>query len=145
MVEVWEARVGYVLKQVQQTLRVAMDDALRRHGLTTPQYAALSALAAGGELSGAELARRSFVTPQTMNGIVVILEAAGLIARRADPADARVLRVVLTPAGRARLDECHQAVEAIEEQMLSGLRPEERPWLLDALRRCAAALMAAKA
>jgi len=140
-----EEQVGYVLKQVQQALRAAMDDAVRRRGLTTPQYATLHALGVGGELSGAELARRSFVTPQTMNGIVVNLAAAGLVARRADPTDARVLRVALTPAGRARLDACRQGVAAIEEQLLSGLRPEERPWLLDALRRCAAALTAATA
>ncbi len=138
-------RVGYVLKEVQQALRAAMDDALRRQALTTPQYAALSALAEGGDLSGAELARRGFVTPQTMNGIVGNLEAAGLIARRVDPADARVLRVALTPAGRARLDACHRAVAVVEERMVSGLRPEERTWLLDALRRCATALTGARA
>jgi len=138
-----EEQVGYVLKQVQQALRAAMDDAVRRHGLTTPQFATLSALGAGGALSGAELARRSFVTPQTMNGIVGNLAAAGLVARRADPTDARVLRVALTPDGRARLDACGRAVAAVEARLLSGLRPEERPWLLDALRRCAAALAAA--
>ncbi len=80
-----------------------------------------------------------------MNGIVGDLAAAGLVARRADPAAARVLRVALTPAGRARLDACHRAVAAIEERLVSGLRPEERPWLLDALRRCAAALTATTA
>jgi len=140
-----EEQVGYVLKQVQQVLRAKMDEAVGRRGLTTPQFAALNALGAGGELSGAALARRSFVTPQTMNGIVVNLEAAGLVERRTDPTDARVLRVALTPDGRARLDACRAAVAAVEEQLLSGLRPEERPWLLDALRRCVAALTAATA
>ncbi len=140
-----DEQVGYVLKQVQQALRAAMDTALRRHGLTTPQYAALSALAGGGALSGAELARRGFVTPQTMNGIVINLEAAGFVERRGDPGDARVLRVALTPAGRARFDECQRAVGAIEERMVSGLRADERVWLLDALRRCKAALTAATA
>jgi DNA-binding MarR family transcriptional regulator len=139
-VRAMEQQVGYVLKQAQQALRAAMDDALRRHSLTTPQYSALTALAEGGELSGAELARRGFVTPQTMNGIIVNLEGMGLVERRADQGDARVLRVVLTPAGRARFDACRQAVGAVEERMLRGLRPDERPWLLDALRRCAASL-----
>ncbi len=140
-----EEQVGYVLKQVQQALRAAMDDAVRRHDLTRPQYATLHALGAGGALSGAELARRSFITPQTMNGIVGNLATAGLIERRADPTDARVLRVALTPDGRAQLDACGRAVAAVEAQLLSGLRPEERPWFLDALRRCVAALSAATA
>ncbi len=137
-----DEHIGYVLKALQQALRAAMDEALRGRGLTTPQYAALTWLAAGGALSGAELARRSFVTPQTMNGIIVNLEAAGLVVRHADPSDARVLQADLTHSGRARLDDCQQAIDAIEEQMVSGLRIEERQWLLDALRRCVTALSA---
>ncbi len=134
-----EERVGYVLKRVQQALRAAMDEALRRHGLTTAQYAALSALEAGPGLSGAELARRCFVTPQTMNEIVAHLEVDGLIARwRGD--DARVLRAYLTASGQNLVSACHQAVEAIEERMVSELSPSERQQLLDGLRHCVDAL-----
>ena len=62
-----------------------MDKALREVCMTTAQYAALSALEAAPGLSGAELARRSLVTPQTMNAILVNLEAAGLVVRRPHP------------------------------------------------------------
>ena len=139
-----EERVGYVLKRVQHALRAALDEALRRRGLTTAQYAALSALEAAPGLSGAELARRCFVTPQTMNEIVAHLEAAGLVARRRGD-DARVLRVDLTAAGLEQVGACHQAVEAIEERMVSGLSPRERQQLLDSLRRCVDALEEAPA
>jgi len=137
-----DEHIGYVLKQLQQALRAAMDEALRGRDLTTPQYAVLTWLAASGALSGAELARRSFVTPQTMNGIIVNLEATGLVVRHTDLSDARVRQADLTPAGRARLDDCQQAIDAIEEQMVIGLRIEERQWFLDALRRCVTALSA---
>jgi hypothetical protein len=63
--------VGYQLKRAQQALRTAMDEGLRAQGLTTPQYAALTHLEADEPLSGAELARRCFVTAQTMNAILV--------------------------------------------------------------------------
>jgi len=134
------ARVGYALKQAQQALRAAMDDALRPHGLTTAQYAALAALEEGGALSGAELARRSFVTPQTMTDIVAKLEAAGLVERQPGGADRRVVRLGLTEAGRSRLAGGHAVVEAVEERMLRGFADAERAWLRDALRRCADAL-----
>lgn len=137
-----EQPVGYVLKQLQHALRGAMDQALRAHGLTTPQYSALTAMASTGELSGAELARRTFVTAQTMNGIIVNLETAGLVTRRPDSADARVLRAELTATGRARLQACDRAVEAIERRMVSDLRPDERRWFRDALGRCVTALSA---
>ena len=135
-----EERVGYVLKQVQQALRAAMDEALRQRGLTTAQYAALSALEQTRGLSGAELARRCFVTPQTMNEIVAHLEATGLVERRRGVEDARVLETSLTPAGQKLLDDGHQAVEVIEERMVGRLSESERRQLLDALRRCVEAL-----
>src|SRR3954466_11229941 len=74
-------RIGYQLKRAQQALRTAMDEGLRAHGLTTPQYAALTHLEAAEPLSGAELARRCFVTAQTMNAILVGLERARLVER----------------------------------------------------------------
>jgi DNA-binding MarR family transcriptional regulator len=134
-----EERVGYVLKQVQQALRAAMDEALRRRGLTTAQYATLSILEAEAGLSGAELARRCFVTPQTMNEIVARLEADGLVERRRGD-DARVLRAYLTAAGQDLVGACHQTVGVIEERMVSGLSPSEQRQLLDGLRRCVDAL-----
>ena len=128
-------RVGYVLKQVQQALRAAMDDALRRHGLTTPQYAALSALAEAGALSGAALARRGFVTPQTMNGIVANLEAAGLVVRRADPADRRIWRLHLCPPSRPILNEMCRERADIYGLATAGLDKDEVQAVTDALCR----------
>jgi DNA-binding MarR family transcriptional regulator len=139
-----EDRVGYVLKRVQQALRAAMDEVLRRRGLTTAQYAALSVLEEAPGLSGAELARRCFVTPQTMNEIVAHLEAAGLVERRRGD-DARVLLAALTAAGQDLVGVCHQEVEVIEERMVSGLSPRERQQLLSDLHRCVDALEAASA
>lgn len=144
MVRRAEERVGYVLKQVQQALRAAMDEALRRHGLTTAQYAALSTLEEAPGLSGAGLARRCFVTPQTMNEIVAHLEAVGLVERRRGD-DARVLRATLTAAGRDLVAVCHQAVGVIEECMVSGLNPREQHQLLAGLRHCVDALEAPSA
>ena len=80
-----DTSIGYELKRVQHALRLAMDGEVRELGLTTPQYAALSILERDEELSGAELARRCFVTPQTMNGVLTTLESAGRIERRAHP------------------------------------------------------------
>ncbi|MEA2535344.1 MAG: hypothetical protein QOJ93_3155, partial [Actinomycetota bacterium] len=36
--------IGYLLKRVQHSLRLAMDEKLREYELSTPQYAALWAL-----------------------------------------------------------------------------------------------------
>jgi DNA-binding MarR family transcriptional regulator len=133
-------RVGYELKRAQHALRLEMDGALREVGLTTPQYAALSVVEGEEGLSGALLARRCFVTPQTMNGILINLERVGLLERRAHPGHGRVLQAYLTGDGERMLSRAHALVEVIEEQMLGDLTEGERARLLAVLRGCADAL-----
>ncbi len=119
-----------------------MDAGLREEGMTTPQYAALSVLGEEAGLSGAALARRCFVTPQTMNQILVKLEAAGMIERRPHPEHGRILSAYLTGKGVTRVSRAHGVVEAIEERMLAGLGRKERSRLLETLRGCVASLVA---
>jgi DNA-binding MarR family transcriptional regulator len=135
-----ESSVGYELKRVQHDLRLNMEGTLKGFGVTVPQYAALSVLAEEPGLSNATLARRSFVTPQTMNQIVVRLENAGLVERHAHPEHGRVLQTYLTEEGDKLRRECMERVDAIEERMVSGLSENERSDLLGLLRRCSAAL-----
>ena len=47
-----------------------MTTALRPHGASLPEYAVLTALAEEPGLSNADLARRAFVTPQTMKQVL---------------------------------------------------------------------------
>src|SRR5712672_339412 len=105
--------VGYHLKRAQQALRMAMDEGLRAQGLTTPQYAALTHLEADEPLSGAELARRCFVTAQTMNAILGGLERAGVVERTAHTKPGRVIEVPLTQRGRAKVGDAHPIVFGI--------------------------------
>lgn len=135
-----DRRVGYVLKRVQAALRAQTDAALERYGVTTPQYAALSALDHEPGLSSAELARRSFVTPQTMIKIVENLEEAGLLTREQHPSHGRVLQAVLTSKGRRVVAACHASMGKVEARMLGRIRTSERSQLLDMLERCAEAL-----
>ena len=135
-----EERIGYELKRAQQALRGAMEGTLRALGLTPAGYAALAVLEEAPGVSSAELARRSFVTAQTMGGVLGGLERAGLVERRAHPEHGRILETALTAGGRSLVAEAHERVGAIEERMLAELKPEERDVLLDLLHRSALAL-----
>ena len=114
-----------MVKRLEQAVRAIMDDRLRPRGLTTLQYTALSALRRGG-LSSAQLARRSFVRPQTMHQMILTLEERKLIERRRDPSNRRVLLIRLTAEGTSLLRECEPVVREIEEQMLGGMPGEQR-------------------
>ena len=133
-------RIGYVLKRAQHALRQMMDASLRPLGLTTPQYAALAVLEEAPGLSGAEMARRCFVTPQTMNEIVRGLLDRSLLVRGAGPHGARDIPLSLSPKGRALLKGAHQVVNEVEECMLEPLTQSARAGLLAGLLRMVEAL-----
>jgi DNA-binding MarR family transcriptional regulator len=133
-------RIGYMLKRVHAVLRGRMDEVLGPSGLTAPQYAVLSALERQPGISNAELARRAFVTPQTMVRIVGNLEAMGLVSRQAHPSHGRVRPVSLTRKGSTLVATCHAGVAGLEQRMLLDLGAEQRRELLDLLVKCAVAL-----
>lgn len=135
-----EQQVGYLVKRVQQAVRAALDGALAAHGVGMAQYAALAALQQEPGLSNAELARRSFVTAQSMHAIVAALQERGLVERVPHPAHGRVLQARLTAEGEAMAGRCHEAAAGVHDRMLAGMDEAERAWLRDALRRCAASL-----
>jgi DNA-binding MarR family transcriptional regulator len=137
-----EEQIGYQLKRAQHALRLRMDSALSDLNLTTAQYAALSALEAAPGLSNAALARRCFVTPQTMNAIVMQLENSALIERRQHPEHGRVLQTTLTAAGQQRVAQAHHIVRRIEERMVRNLDQAARQQLFHWLQECTQALEA---
>ena len=140
MDQVTTARVGYLIKRAQMVLHDAMVDALGPHDLTVTQFAVLTALDEEPGLSNADLARRAFVTPQSMHAVLQELERLQFVARSPHPQHQRVLQAALTGAGRRTLTSAATAVDAIEEQMLRRLSSRARSRLASALSSCIDAL-----
>lgn len=131
----------YILLQMQQALRIAVEDGLRPLGLTPSQMGVLSALSRQPHLSNAALARLTFVKPQSMVPLLQGLEAAGCIVRRT-PAGGRVMPTDLTALGRQRLAAGRLAMAAIEERMTGDLPITDRQHLARLLECCLTALRA---
>lgn len=117
--------LGYHLKYTQHHLRGCMDEQLRAIELTTPQYAVLSAMAATPGLSNAELARASFVTPQTMHGIVSNLAKKGWLKREPDPAHGRILKTTLTAKGEKILTQAQTIIRRLETRMTKNIKQKD--------------------
>jgi DNA-binding MarR family transcriptional regulator len=132
----------YAVKQVELAARAHMDELLKPVGITALQYTALTVLRRRDGLSSAQLARNSFVTAQSMADMVTTLERRGLITRRRDPANRRVLLISLTDSGHSLLTSYDESMRALEERMLGPLSERERVNLEDYLNRCRAALAA---
>jgi DNA-binding MarR family transcriptional regulator len=98
-------------------------------GLTAPRASALSVLVFGGPRTLGELAAAEQVRPPTMTRLVAALEAEGLVAREADPADARRVRLSATARGRSLLHKGRaRRVEALSRRV-RALPADERALL----------------
>ncbi|WP_129789229.1 MarR family winged helix-turn-helix transcriptional regulator [Promicromonospora panici] len=133
-----ELSVGYVLKQVHASLRSAMDVALRPLDLTVPQYACLELLGQSSGLSNSELARRAFVTRQSMNLVLRRLQERGLLTRPDQAPHGRALPSMLTRDGQAVLRRASTAVRTAEKQAFAPLSPEQQLRLRRDLAACVA-------
>lgn len=126
----------YALKQLEATLRPKLTQICVDHGLSVAQYTVLTVLNGRPGLTSSELARRSFVTAQTMAGTVEPLLQRGLVTREPDPSHARRMRLSLTDKGRFLVSEVAPAVTALEDQLVHSLDETERVTLSELLRRC---------
>lgn len=122
-----EGHLGYLVRQAYAAVRGAMDEALADLDVTPPQFAVLTMVVNYPGVSGAELARLTFLTPQTINVIVRNLVRAELVEKSADAVHGRILRLHATARGEALLKRCRARVMEVEER-LAGLlgRDEER-------------------
>lgn len=134
------ATIGFALKQAQQALRTRLDARLRGIGLTTPQYAVLAFLEVEPGASNANLARRSFVTPQTMQAILVALERLGFIARAPHREHGRVQTTGLTVKGREALEAASGIVTDTEARVRNAAAPLDPHVVTAMLLRIAEAL-----
>jgi DNA-binding MarR family transcriptional regulator len=131
-----QPRIGYVVGRLDRALRREIAALVKPHGLTVPQYTALSILRDRPGLSNAQLARRSYVTPQSMNEVLAALEAAGLIVRSPAANHGRVLEVALSERGHEVLAACDRAITHMENAMLADLDDAGREQVLEALVNC---------
>jgi DNA-binding MarR family transcriptional regulator len=122
-----EGHLGYLVRQASVAVRAAMEKVLADIEITPPQFSVLTMIVSYPGVSGADLARLTFLTPQTINVIVGNLEKAGAIKKSADAEHGRILRLNATAKGQALLKRCRARVMEVEDRLvgLAG-REEER-------------------
>jgi len=109
---------------------------------TLPRFDVLAALERTPKgLQLGELSRALLVSNGNVTGVIARLVAEGLVDRRVDEADGRVVRVSLTRAGREAFLEMAGAHEAWIEGMLEGLAHADQTELLTLLTRLQRVLM----
>ena len=129
-------RLSYVIGRLDRALRREIGALVAPFGLTVPKYTALSILRDRPGLSNAQVARRSYVTPQSMNEVLAALERDGLIVRSPAANHGKVVEVALSDRGHEVMAACDRAVTHMENAMLADLDDAAREQLREALIGC---------
>ncbi|HEU4946828.1 MAG TPA: MarR family transcriptional regulator [Kribbella sp.] len=124
-----------VFSRASKVMRAVTETALRRHGLYLGQNRVLAALwAEDGQTPGAIAAALNVTTP-TVVVMATRMATAGLITRRRDDPDNRLVRLYLTDAGRALQQPVEEELRRIEQHVTAGLTAAERRALTKALEK----------
>lgn len=135
-----EQRLGHHIKRVEQELAAAKDAALRPLGLTVPQYTVMLVLSEEPGLTGAALARRCFVTPQTMSTVLTTLTGKGLVERHFHQVHHHVNENRLSRKGQGLLRKADLMASRIEGELNAGFTVEELSSFREFLARCSKTL-----
>ncbi|MFC6073758.1 MarR family winged helix-turn-helix transcriptional regulator [Microbispora bryophytorum] len=118
-----------------KALRALAETAMRRHGLHQGQDHLLAALWERDGSTPGEIAAALHVTTPTVVKMATRMSAVGLLVRRRDEHDNRLVRLWLTDAGRALRGPVEAERRSLEEKITAGLTETELRQLTSALAK----------
>jgi MarR family transcriptional regulator for hemolysin len=125
--------IAFLLTDTARLLRRRFDARARAHGVSRAQWQVLFALSRNEGINQAGLADYLEVETITLCRMIDRLQEAGLVERRADPADRRAWRLYLTDAARPLLETLRPLGAEVVDEALGDLEPAEREALHAAL------------
>jgi MarR family 2-MHQ and catechol resistance regulon transcriptional repressor len=123
------------LRRAANTLSSLESASLREAGLTESQFGVLEALLHLGPQRQTDLANKLLCSAGNLTTVVDNLERDGLVERRRDGADRRVVTVHLSADGRKLIGELFPRHAAAIVNWFAVLEPDEQHRLSDVLRR----------
>jgi DNA-binding MarR family transcriptional regulator len=125
---------GYSIKKVQFLIHNLMNSKLLTISLTLPQYSVLKTLNDSKEpVTGARLAKLSFVTPQTMHTLLVSMEHRNLIKRSHAQGNSKSLNISITNQGASLLKNADAVLTDVIEKGNQVLNSDEHTQLMGLL------------
>ena len=122
--------IGFLLNDTARLFRRAFNARTKDSGVTALQWRLISYLKRHEGIRQGPLAELIEVEPITLSRMVDRLAEAGLVERRADPADRRAWQLHLTPRARDLLEVMRQTTDRLNEEATEGLSDAERTQLI---------------
>lgn len=113
-----DLQLCFALHAASRAMTQAYAPVLAPLGVTYPQYLALLVLWEQDDLAVKDLGARLHLDSGTLTPLLKRLDGLGLVTRRRDPADERVVRIELTAAGRA----LRRRAASVPHQMLCQMQ-----------------------
>jgi MarR family transcriptional regulator for hemolysin len=130
-----EMFLGRRLALAHRTVHDAVDARMRERGASLWNWILLRSAAEHDGASQRELAAAMHIEPPTLVRHLDKLADEGLVERRRDEDDRRVIRVRVTASGRRRLKELHAIAQEFDAQLRALLTEREAEVLGKALTR----------
>lgn len=128
------------LRRVFQAVNEQSKKAERETGLTGPQLWAIKVIAENAPIKVSELARRMYLHPATVVGILDRLEGRGLVMRTRSVKDRRVVEIDLTGNGNNLFNHSPDVAQGLLVKGLETLHEEKLFRISDGLKQLVAIL-----
>jgi MarR family transcriptional regulator, organic hydroperoxide resistance regulator len=111
--------------RASKLVRGAADEAMSRHRVRVGQNLVLAALWDEDGLTPGDMAHRLGVRTPTIVKMATRMESVGLLERRRDPKDARLVRIYLTAKGRRLREPIERELRDLEARALADVTDRE--------------------
>lgn len=93
-------------------------------GISMPEWRVVAHLSQAGSVSVREIHQRVDMDKSKVSRAASRLESAGLITKKVDQNDRRLVELALTTKGQALIEEMAPIAETFQQKLLSNLAPE---------------------
>lgn len=114
----YDLRIIQALRRIIRAVDIHSHKLASRYHITGPQLACLTAIVENGQLTTGNLAKKVYLSPSTVVGIVDRLEEKGLVERQRDTRDRRQVHISVTRAGQRLTTE---APSLLQETLANAL------------------------
>ncbi|KRP74769.1 homoprotocatechuate degradation operon regulator HpaR [Pseudomonas paralactis] len=121
------------LLQAREAAMSFFRPSLNEHGLTEQQWRIIRILEQHGELEIYQLAELACILKPSMTGVLVRMEAAGMVHRRKAEQDQRRVLITLADKGKASFESMSQCMEANYQRLQDQFGEEKFQTLLGLL------------
>ncbi len=117
---------GHLIRRVHQISMAIFAEECAASGLTSVQFAALTAIKENPGVDATRLSGLIAFDRSTLGDVLERLEGKGWVERSPSAHDKRVKVLRLSPAGSTVLDAGEPGVRRVQERLLQSLQPDER-------------------